>query len=99
MFWGRSWRYRIWKNHKLLRKSSVIKAKQKIKIYTKKQDYQQLKKFIGAWQGHAMMADTQNLRIWLDEQYQIAKSLQLAKKQAKLNEKQILENLIYNKWQ
>lgn len=88
--------YRIWKNHKLLRKSSVTKAKQKIKIYTKKQDYQQLRKFIGAWRGHAITADTKNLRVWLNKQYEVAKFLEQAEKQSKPNRKQMLENLIYN---
>lgn len=53
--------YRIWPTHKLLRRSSVIRAKQKIRRYTAAGDDEALNKFLGSWLGHARWADTQHL--------------------------------------
>lgn len=51
--------YRIWPTHKLLRKSSVVRAKQTIK---RLQDQpEKLRKFIASWRGHAQWADSHNL--------------------------------------
>jgi RNA-directed DNA polymerase len=53
--------YRIWKKFKLLRKSSVIKAKRKIARFVTNEDKDGLKKFIGAWSGHTKWANSYNL--------------------------------------
>jgi hypothetical protein len=53
--------YRIWPNHKLLRRDSVIRAKRKIRAYRAAGDHARLEKFLAAWIGHAGWADSQNL--------------------------------------
>lgn len=53
--------YRIWHSHKLLRHDSVLRAKRKIKRYTKHGETDRLTKFLAAWKGHAQHADTYNL--------------------------------------
>ncbi len=53
---------RIWPTHKLLRRSSVISAKRKIKKYRATGDINALNKFLAAWKGHARWANTYNLR-------------------------------------
>lgn len=53
--------YRIWTNHKLLRKQSVTRAKRSIKAMTKRGDMQALSRFFPAWTGHAKWADVGNL--------------------------------------
>lgn len=61
--------YRIWDTHKLLRKSSVTRAKRKIKTYTVKNDGLALEKFMAAWRGHAQWANTKHLFKWLEINY------------------------------
>ncbi|MGD9766800.1 MAG: reverse transcriptase domain-containing protein [Pseudolabrys sp.] len=53
--------YRIWPTHKLLRKSSVIRARRKIAAYRAAGDDRRLRSFIAAWLGHARFADSGNL--------------------------------------
>ena len=61
--------YRIWPTHKLLRKNSVVRAKRKIKRYTKAGDHESLTKFLASWSGHARWADASNLMTWLNKEY------------------------------
>jgi len=63
--------YRIWPTHKLLRKSSVTRAKRKIANFIKHDEPEGLRKFLAAWQGHAMWADTNNLFTWLEKRHAI----------------------------
>lgn len=58
--------YRLWKNHKLLRKQSVTRAKRVVKSLRKKGDIDALNRFIGSWTGHAKWADSQNLLNYLE---------------------------------
>lgn len=53
--------YRIWRTHKLLRRDSVIRAKRKIKRYTKHAEADRLRMFLASWRGHAQWADSHNL--------------------------------------
>lgn len=53
--------YRIWKNHKLLRKQSVTRANRVVKSLRSKGDVEALNRFTASWIGHAKWADTQNL--------------------------------------
>lgn len=53
--------YRIWPTHKLLRKSSVIRAKRAVRSMRERGDMEALDKFLAAWTGHALWADTHNL--------------------------------------
>lgn len=53
--------YRIWATHKLLRKSSVVRARRKIAAYRAARDHERLRKFLAAWLGHARWADSANL--------------------------------------
>ena len=60
--------YRIWPTHKLLRKQSVRDAKRKIVHYRKNGQEEKLRAFLGAWLGHAMWADSYNLKQALEVQ-------------------------------
>jgi hypothetical protein len=60
--------YRIWPTHKLLRRDSVIRARRKIAAYRAAGDHERLRKFLGAWLGHAQWADSANLIRSLDLQ-------------------------------
>lgn len=53
--------YRIFPGHKLLRRDSVKRAKRRIRALTKARDNEALKRFLGAWLGHARWADSHNL--------------------------------------
>lgn len=53
--------YRIWPTHKLLRRDSVTRARRKIAAYRASGDQERLRKFLGAWLGHAQWADSANL--------------------------------------
>lgn len=64
--------YRIWSTHKLLRKSSVTRAKRKIRTYTADGDTEALRAFIASWRGHAAWADTHNLHAWLEQRYMLS---------------------------
>lgn len=54
--------YRIWPTHKLLRKSSVIRAKRKLRRFDAAGDTEGRRKFLAAWLGHAQWADTHHLK-------------------------------------
>ena len=58
--------YRIWKNHKLLRKSSVLKAKRKLRRFKKVKDLEGLQRFKASFNGHCILADGHNLRKHLE---------------------------------
>lgn len=53
--------YRIWATHKLLRRDSVTRARRKIAAYRAGGHDERLRKFLGAWLGHARWADSRNL--------------------------------------
>jgi retron-type reverse transcriptase len=57
--------YRIFKNKVLIRKSSVIRCKRKIKSYLYHRDYTQLYKSLVSWFGYIQWADTYNLRQYI----------------------------------
>ena len=63
--------YRIWPNHKLLRKDSVTRAKRKVKKFCEFGEMESLQKFIASWSGHARWADTHNLLKHLEQTYAI----------------------------
>ncbi len=83
--------YRIWPTHKLLRKSSVITAKRKIRKYSKSEDFEAMKNFLGSWFGHTLSADARNLRFKLNQAYNLIKYL---KKQPKKTRAQLLNKLL-----
>lgn len=85
--------YRIWPDHKLLRKSSVIRAKKKIRIMKEKKDYESLTRFLGSWNGHINKADTYNLKIWLDKEYDIIKILEFEKTKGPMNNNQLFQSI------
>lgn len=58
--------YRIWPTHKLLRRDSVVRTRRKIAAYRAAGDLERLRKFLGAWLGHARWADSANLIRSLD---------------------------------
>lgn len=64
--------YRIWSTHKLLRKSSVTRAKRKIRAYSHDGDTEALRAFLASWRGHAAWADTHHLHAWLEERYMLS---------------------------
>jgi len=53
--------YRIWPTHKLLRKSSVRRAKRKLASFAASGDFVAKSQFLGAWLGHARHANTHHL--------------------------------------
>ncbi len=57
--------YRIWPTHKLLRRSSVTRAKYKLAELAKSGDWLARNQFLAAWRGHAQWADSRNLMISL----------------------------------
>lgn len=57
--------YRIWKTHKLIRKSSVQAARKRINTYTRLGQQSALQKFIAAWNGHIKFANCFNLQTTL----------------------------------
>jgi len=64
--------YRIWHDHKLLRRDSVMRAKRKVAKFVKHDDKESLRKFIASWSGHAQWANTNNLFNWMENKYGIA---------------------------
>lgn len=72
--------YRIFPGYKLLRKDSVQRARRKIISYTRAGNWDDLRKFLAAWIGHAKWADSRNLieslsrqhRAILEERYVLA---------------------------
>lgn len=63
--------YRIWPTHKLLRKSSVTRAKRKIASYLQHGEEDRLNRFLASWRGHAQWADSHNLLKHLEKSYAI----------------------------
>lgn len=63
--------YRIWPTHKLLRRSSVTRAKRKIRTYAQHGDTDALRAFLSSWGGHASLADTHHLSAWLAAQHDL----------------------------
>ena len=61
--------YRIWPNHKLLRKSSVTRAKRKIENYSAHGEQDRLSRFVASWKGHASWADSHNLFNHMESRY------------------------------
>jgi RNA-directed DNA polymerase len=57
--------YRIFKFFTLIRKSSVIQCKRKIKTYLFNNNYDQLYKSLISWYGHIKWANTYNLRRYI----------------------------------
>ena len=55
--------YRVWSDHRLLRRQSVTRAKRAIRSLRARGDTERLDKFIAAWSGHADFANTFNLRL------------------------------------
>ena len=53
--------YRIFPQHKLLRRDSVSRAKRRIWRLTRARDSEALRRFLAAWLGHAQWADSHNL--------------------------------------
>lgn len=53
--------YRIWPTHKLLRKSSVQRARRKLAGFSSSGDFVAKSQFLGAWLGHARHANTYHL--------------------------------------
>lgn len=53
--------YRIWPTHKLLRKSSVQRARRKLAGFSASGDFVAKSQFLGAWLGHACHANTHHL--------------------------------------
>lgn len=53
--------YRIWPTHKLLRKSSVQRARRKLAYFAVNGDFVAKSQFLGAWLGHAQHANTHHL--------------------------------------
>lgn len=64
--------YRIWPRHKLLRKSSVTRARRAIVSCLRAGDVERLQRFLASWRGHASHADVCNLFNQMEAQYGIA---------------------------
>ena len=64
--------YRIWPEHKLLRKDSVIRAKRKVAAFVEHGDTEGLSKFMASWSGHMRWASTYNLTKWMENRYGLA---------------------------
>lgn len=64
--------YRIWPSHKLLRRSSVIAAKRKVRNCIEHGDTLSLQRFLASWSGHASWADSHNLITWMEYRYGIS---------------------------
>lgn len=72
--------YRISPNYKLVRKDSVVRAKRKIKKYTRENDLIKLKLFLASWSGHIKSADSFNLVKFINQEEQLCKmKLQLVR--------------------
>jgi len=65
--------YRISENYKLIRKDSVVRAKRKIKKYTRNNDLPRLELFLASWGGHIKSADSFNLVKFINKEEQLCK--------------------------
>lgn len=61
--------YRIFKDYKLIRKTSVRDAKRKIRKYLSNGDSESLQRFVASWKGHIQWADCHNLKRQLNQIY------------------------------
>lgn len=86
--------YRVWPSHKLLRRASVTRAKRKIKQATEHDDLAYLESFVAAWKGHADLADSVNLRWWLEREYEVVQHLRLARRARRKNRDDLLRDLM-----
>lgn len=86
--------YRIWPHHKLLRRSSVTRAKRTIRHCVEHGDGAALMAFAAAWRGHAALADSANLRTQLDRQYQVADRLRRAQRDRIKSRDDLLADLL-----
>lgn len=64
--------YRIFPGYKLLRKSSVMAAKRKVRNCIEHNDSLSLDRFLASWSGHAGWADSHNLTTWMENRYGIS---------------------------
>lgn len=71
--------YRIWPGHKLIRKSSVTRARRKVSSMIARSDYAALERFIGSWAGHINKADVYNLKLSLNGELGVNLALGRAK--------------------
>lgn len=85
--------YRIWPKHKLLRKSSVTRAKRKIRRMQSQGDTEALRRFLGSWAGHVNKADTYNLKMWLDRQYDLTSAMQFEKTKKRPSRELLMHSL------
>jgi hypothetical protein len=58
--------YRIWKDYKLIRRLSVIKAKRKVKKYLETNNKEKLQRFLASWHGHIQWGNSYNLKNYID---------------------------------
>lgn len=65
--------YRITSKYKLVRKDSIVRAKRKIKKYTKQNDLIKLNLFLASWGGHIKSADSFNLVNFINKEMQNAR--------------------------
>ena len=86
--------YRIWSTHKLLRKSSVTRAKRKIRVYTKYAETEKLRAFLGSWKGHIFWSNSYNLRRWITAHFDLTEALSPREIPTR---PQLLENLVKGK--
>jgi hypothetical protein len=63
--------YRIWQKYKLIRKSSVLRAKRKIRYYLKNNKIEELNRFIASWKGHISWANSHNLQNYLNQNFNL----------------------------
>lgn len=85
--------YRIWPGHKLLRKASFTCAKKKIRTMTEREDSVALRRFIGSWAGHVNKADTYNLKMWLDRQYDLTSAMHFEKTKKRPSRELLMQSL------
>lgn len=66
--------YRIWPTHKLLRRSSVHRARRALRHFARNGDTEGRRRFLAAWLGHARWADSHNLLCSLNLEPQLLHS-------------------------
>ena len=69
--------YRIRKSYKLIRKDSVIRAKRKIKKYLCNNEKLKLRRFLASWKGHIAIADSINLKNYINKEIENAECAKL----------------------
>jgi len=60
--------YRIFRTHTLIRKSSVIRCKRKVRTYLYHKNYKELYKSLVSWCGHIQWADSYNLMNYIEKE-------------------------------